>query len=250
MVSFHTSLAPPTSTPGRSRHTSHRWGRAGRYAPSPRTHHASGRRVLLPGPRRPDRPPSSLRSGDGARPGRRVARRAVPGGPGHLRGPARAGDRHRRRRRTGCNISSSTAWWPSRATPRPGRGWRSSPPPPTSRWRPGCGSSDSCAAAGRPAGWRQRTIYVPTDMNTAAWSWARLSHQLRTGQPAQRLRRGPRRSGGAHPPRPDPARRHAPRRPARSCADRSSRPNRRCAHLFADLGSLVGASVLSPPHLT
>ncbi|MFI7650912.1 GPP34 family phosphoprotein [Micromonospora sp. NPDC049460] len=27
--------------------------------------------------------------------------------------------------------------------------------------------------------WRQRTVYVPTDMNTAAWSWARLSIELR-----------------------------------------------------------------------
>lgn len=31
--------------------------------------------------------------------------------------------------------------------------------------------------------WRQRTVYVPTDMNTAAWSWARLSFQLRNYQP-------------------------------------------------------------------
>ncbi|PZG08048.1 GPP34 family phosphoprotein [Micromonospora craterilacus] len=30
--------------------------------------------------------------------------------------------------------------------------------------------------------WRQRTVYVPTDMNTAAWSWARLSFQLRNYQ--------------------------------------------------------------------
>ncbi|RQX12619.1 GPP34 family phosphoprotein [Micromonospora arida] len=27
--------------------------------------------------------------------------------------------------------------------------------------------------------WRQRTVYVPTDINTAAWSWARLSQQVR-----------------------------------------------------------------------
>ncbi|MFJ6197276.1 GPP34 family phosphoprotein [Micromonospora sp. NPDC092111] len=27
--------------------------------------------------------------------------------------------------------------------------------------------------------WRRRTGYVPTDMNTAAWPWARLSQQLR-----------------------------------------------------------------------
>ncbi|MDG4796928.1 GPP34 family phosphoprotein [Micromonospora sp. WMMD1082] len=31
--------------------------------------------------------------------------------------------------------------------------------------------------------WRQRTVYVPTDMNTAAWSWARLSFQLRNYRP-------------------------------------------------------------------
>ncbi|WP_327038362.1 GOLPH3/VPS74 family protein [Micromonospora maris] len=30
--------------------------------------------------------------------------------------------------------------------------------------------------------WRQRTVYVPADMNTAAWSWARLSFQLRNHQ--------------------------------------------------------------------
>ncbi len=30
--------------------------------------------------------------------------------------------------------------------------------------------------------WRQRTVYVPADMNTAAWSWARLSFQLRNYQ--------------------------------------------------------------------
>ncbi|RIV32713.1 GOLPH3/VPS74 family protein [Micromonospora radicis] len=30
--------------------------------------------------------------------------------------------------------------------------------------------------------WRQRTVYVPADMNTAAWSWARLSYQLRNHQ--------------------------------------------------------------------
>ncbi|MDG4793490.1 GPP34 family phosphoprotein [Micromonospora sp. WMMD1082] len=30
--------------------------------------------------------------------------------------------------------------------------------------------------------WRHRTVYVPTDMNTAAWSWARLSFQLRNYQ--------------------------------------------------------------------
>ncbi|MGC4770485.1 GOLPH3/VPS74 family protein [Micromonospora sp. DT44] len=30
--------------------------------------------------------------------------------------------------------------------------------------------------------WRQRTVYVPADMNTAAWSSARLSQQLRTYQ--------------------------------------------------------------------
>ncbi|PZG08817.1 GPP34 family phosphoprotein [Micromonospora craterilacus] len=30
--------------------------------------------------------------------------------------------------------------------------------------------------------WRQRTAYVPADMNTAAWSWARLSYQLRNYQ--------------------------------------------------------------------
>ncbi|MGC5661712.1 GOLPH3/VPS74 family protein [Micromonospora sp. WMMD723] len=27
--------------------------------------------------------------------------------------------------------------------------------------------------------WRRRTVYVPTDINTAAWPWARLSQQLR-----------------------------------------------------------------------
>ncbi|MFI6272464.1 GOLPH3/VPS74 family protein [Micromonospora zamorensis] len=27
--------------------------------------------------------------------------------------------------------------------------------------------------------WRERTVYVPTDINTAAWSWARLSQQVR-----------------------------------------------------------------------
>ncbi|SCG38651.1 Golgi phosphoprotein 3 (GPP34) [Micromonospora coxensis] len=27
--------------------------------------------------------------------------------------------------------------------------------------------------------WRQRTVYLPTDINTAAWPWARLSQQLR-----------------------------------------------------------------------
>ncbi|MFG1872086.1 GOLPH3/VPS74 family protein [Micromonospora arborensis] len=27
--------------------------------------------------------------------------------------------------------------------------------------------------------WRQRTVYVPADMNTAAWSWARISQQVR-----------------------------------------------------------------------
>ncbi|MEU8284123.1 GPP34 family phosphoprotein [Micromonospora sp. NPDC048905] len=27
--------------------------------------------------------------------------------------------------------------------------------------------------------WRQRTVYLPTDINTAAWSWARLSQQVR-----------------------------------------------------------------------
>ncbi|MEU7981399.1 GPP34 family phosphoprotein [Micromonospora sp. NPDC049081] len=27
--------------------------------------------------------------------------------------------------------------------------------------------------------WRRRTVYVPTDMNAAAWPWARLSQQLR-----------------------------------------------------------------------
>ncbi|MGW0505945.1 GOLPH3/VPS74 family protein [Micromonospora sp. NPDC003241] len=31
--------------------------------------------------------------------------------------------------------------------------------------------------------WRHRTVYVPTDMNTAAWSWARLSVHLRSYQP-------------------------------------------------------------------
>ncbi|WP_165521922.1 GOLPH3/VPS74 family protein [Micromonospora zingiberis] len=30
--------------------------------------------------------------------------------------------------------------------------------------------------------WRQRIVYVPADMNTAAWSWARLSYQLRNYQ--------------------------------------------------------------------
>ncbi|MDG4797641.1 GPP34 family phosphoprotein [Micromonospora sp. WMMD1082] len=30
--------------------------------------------------------------------------------------------------------------------------------------------------------WRQRIVYVPTDMNTAAWSWARLSYQVRNYQ--------------------------------------------------------------------
>ncbi|WFE47598.1 GPP34 family phosphoprotein [Verrucosispora sp. WMMD1129] len=30
--------------------------------------------------------------------------------------------------------------------------------------------------------WRQRIIYIPTDVNTAAWSWARLSFQLRRHQ--------------------------------------------------------------------
>ncbi|WP_341716548.1 GPP34 family phosphoprotein [Micromonospora sp. FIMYZ51] len=30
--------------------------------------------------------------------------------------------------------------------------------------------------------WWQRTVWVPADTNTAAWSWARLSHALRTGQ--------------------------------------------------------------------
>ncbi|WP_433528381.1 GOLPH3/VPS74 family protein [Micromonospora sp. CA-263727] len=30
--------------------------------------------------------------------------------------------------------------------------------------------------------WRHRTVYVPTDMNTAAWSWARLSFQVRNYQ--------------------------------------------------------------------
>ncbi|PZF99423.1 GOLPH3/VPS74 family protein [Micromonospora endophytica] len=30
--------------------------------------------------------------------------------------------------------------------------------------------------------WRQRIIYIPTDVNTAAWSWARLSYQLRRYQ--------------------------------------------------------------------
>ncbi|MEV6813290.1 GPP34 family phosphoprotein [Micromonospora sp. NPDC051296] len=30
--------------------------------------------------------------------------------------------------------------------------------------------------------WRQRIAYVPADMNTAAWSWARLSYQLRNYQ--------------------------------------------------------------------
>ncbi|GIJ13024.1 GPP34 family phosphoprotein [Micromonospora andamanensis] len=29
---------------------------------------------------------------------------------------------------------------------------------------------------------RRRIIYIPTDMNTAAWSWARLSYQLRNYQ--------------------------------------------------------------------
>ncbi|MFI7026957.1 GPP34 family phosphoprotein [Micromonospora sp. NPDC049900] len=30
--------------------------------------------------------------------------------------------------------------------------------------------------------WRQRTVYIPADMNTAAWSWARLSYQVRNYQ--------------------------------------------------------------------
>nr|WP_205807711.1 GPP34 family phosphoprotein [Micromonospora sp. HNM0581] len=30
---------------------------------------------------------------------------------------------------------------------------------------------------------RRKRIYVPTDVNTAAWSWARLSYQLRNYQP-------------------------------------------------------------------
>lgn len=35
--------------------------------------------------------------------------------------------------------------------------------------------------------WRQRTIYVPTDMNTAAWSWARISQQVRNSRPLDHL---------------------------------------------------------------
>ncbi|MFE9187929.1 GPP34 family phosphoprotein [Micromonospora haikouensis] len=31
--------------------------------------------------------------------------------------------------------------------------------------------------------WRQRTLHVPTDVNTAAWSWAHLSQQLRHRRP-------------------------------------------------------------------
>ncbi|GGM66796.1 hypothetical protein GCM10011608_60150 [Micromonospora sonchi] len=92
--------------------------------------------------------------------------------------------------------------------------------------------------------WRQRTVYVPADMNTAAWSWARLSHQLRNYQPlsafdvalaglAVHTQLDPILLDGTPP---------ATRAFLRHQVELAPLPLR---DLFADLGAVVGASVLS-----
>ncbi|GAB3849194.1 hypothetical protein GCM10029963_33220 [Micromonospora andamanensis] len=92
--------------------------------------------------------------------------------------------------------------------------------------------------------WRQRTVYIPTDMNTAAWSWARLSHQLRNYERlspfdvalaglAASTQLDPILLDGAPP---------AARVLLRRQVEQASLPLR---ELLADLGAVVGGTVLS-----
>jgi hypothetical protein len=93
--------------------------------------------------------------------------------------------------------------------------------------------------------WRHRTIYVPTDMNTAAWSWARLSIELRN---ARRLNTFDQALAGLtlHT-QLDTALLDgatlAVRAHLRRVVEQARPPLR---DLFADLGSVIGANVLSP----
>ncbi|MFI7077136.1 GPP34 family phosphoprotein [Micromonospora sp. NPDC049903] len=92
--------------------------------------------------------------------------------------------------------------------------------------------------------WRQRTAYVPADMNTAAWSWARLSYRLRNHE---RLNAFDVTLGGlAMSTQLDPILLDdAPplaRVLLRRQVDQASLPLR---ELLADLGAVVGGAVLS-----
>ncbi|WP_327652007.1 GOLPH3/VPS74 family protein [Micromonospora aurantiaca] len=92
--------------------------------------------------------------------------------------------------------------------------------------------------------WRQRTLYVPTDINAAAWSWARLSQHLRNGRSlngvdlalaglALHTQLDTTLLDGASP---------AVRSHLRRLVEQSWPPLR---DLLADLGSVVGGAVLS-----
>ncbi|TCB96502.1 GPP34 family phosphoprotein [Micromonospora zingiberis] len=92
--------------------------------------------------------------------------------------------------------------------------------------------------------WRQRVVYVPTDMNTAAWSWARLSFQLRNYQPLNAFDvalAGLASHTGLDPVLLDgtPL---AIRASLRQQVERAHPPLR---DLLADLGAVVGGAVLS-----
>ncbi|MER5337956.1 GPP34 family phosphoprotein [Micromonospora sp. NPDC002717] len=92
--------------------------------------------------------------------------------------------------------------------------------------------------------WRQRIVYVPADMNTAAWSWARLSIELRN---ARRLSTFDQALAGLtlHTQLDAALLDGAPlavRAHLRQVVEQARPPLR---DLFADLGSAVGGSVLS-----
>ncbi|MBL6280177.1 GPP34 family phosphoprotein [Micromonospora fiedleri] len=91
--------------------------------------------------------------------------------------------------------------------------------------------------------WRQRTVYVPTDVNTAAWSWARLSYQLRNYQPLNSFDLAL--AGLALHTQLDPILLDGTPPAARALLRQQIEHALPLRELLADLGAVVGGAVLS-----